>query len=479
LRLAELLGLDLRSLALMRIGLAATLLVDLAVRAQDLRAHYTDFGILPRAELGVYAWRTTWNLYALASPSPVAVAALFALAAALAVALGLGFRTRIATAGSWLLLASLQYRNPALVFGGDVMLRMLLFWSLFLPLGARFSLDARRHPERFPRANLHVSVATFALLLQLALVYWFSVLNRTGPTWWDGRALGWALHFDTFATGLGARLREHEAWLAPMTHVAIWFEALGPFLALSPLATGPLRALAVFLFLGFHAVLGLLFHIGLFPMAFAVAWLGVVPGWLWGRLGAREDSLAADARAGDWGPSRARDALAAAALVLVVLSNLSTARGAALSRSFPPGWDLPAQAVWLDQLWGLFSPDPPRHDGWYVIRGVRADGREVDLLEPERPPSFDKPPVVSETQNIRWREFFFRLQRDREDPRWAPYGRWLCRAWNETHAGPERLERAFVYFVEETTPESGEAPRRGDILTLLAHDCAAEAWGSR
>jgi hypothetical protein len=470
-RLAELFGLDLRSLALLRVGLGATLLIDLAVRAQDLRAHYTDFGILPRAELGLYTWRTVWNLHALASPSPTAVTALFALAAALAVALALGWHTRAATLGSWLLTASLQYRDPALVFGGDVMLRMLLFWGLFLPLGARFSLDARRHPGRAPRANHCVSVATFALLLQVALVYWFSVLNRTGPTWWDGRALGWALHFDTFATGLGMRLREHEAWLAPMTHVAIWFEALGPFLAFSPFATGATRTLAVFLFLGFHAVLGLLFHIGLFPAAFALAWIGILPGWFWRRLGARQEPLA-PAGPGAGGASRAHGAVAATALVFVVLSNLSTVRDGALARLFPTGWDLPAQALWIDQLWGLFSPDPPRYDGWYVSKGVLADGRELDLHDPERPLSFEKPRVVSETMNIRWREFFFRLQRDRDDPRWQLYGRWLCRAWNERHTGPERLERALVYFVQETTPESGEPPRRGDILTLLAHECS-------
>ncbi len=44
-------GLDLRSLALFRIGLAALILGDLIWRARDLRAFYTDFGVLPRAVL--------------------------------------------------------------------------------------------------------------------------------------------------------------------------------------------------------------------------------------------------------------------------------------------------------------------------------------------------------------------------------------------------------------------------------------------
>ena len=44
-------GVDLRSLALFRIAVALVLLADLAIRATDLVAHYTDAGVLPRATL--------------------------------------------------------------------------------------------------------------------------------------------------------------------------------------------------------------------------------------------------------------------------------------------------------------------------------------------------------------------------------------------------------------------------------------------
>ena len=48
LKINELFGVDLRSLALFRIGLALTIIIDLIIRAFDLNAHYTDFGLLPR-----------------------------------------------------------------------------------------------------------------------------------------------------------------------------------------------------------------------------------------------------------------------------------------------------------------------------------------------------------------------------------------------------------------------------------------------
>lgn len=436
------------------------------MRAGDLRAHYTDFGILPRAELGFYTWRTVWTLHGLVSAWPEAVAALFVVAAAFAIALLLGWHTWLATLGSWVLLTSLQYRNPALVFGGDVMLRMLLFWGLFLPLGARWSLDARRDPARSPRSNRHGSVAGAALIVQVALVYVFSVANRTGPTWWNGQALSDALHFDLFASGLGISLRAHEALLAPMTHAAIWFEALGPLLLFTPVANGPARTLAVVLFVGFHATLGALFHIGLFPAVFATAWIGLLPSWFWERVTGRRDASNDVPRS----PRGFRDALATLALVLVLLANYASLRLDPLTPRATRAWEWPAQWIYVDQLWGLFSPDPPVYDGWYVVKGIRADGAEVDPFWHRDSVSFAKPAVLSETMNIRWREFFFRLQRDKRDPRWASFGRWLCRAWNETHAGPERLDRAYVYFVEETTRRP--ATKIDGTLTLMAHTCA-------
>lgn len=470
----RLFGIDLRSLALVRMGIAGLLLVDLAVRARDFRAHYTDFGILPSDALAGHGFTAVFTLHALASPSPMAVGFLFFLAAAAAVALGLGWRTRLATLVSWLLVASIQYRQPALCFGGDVMLRMVLFWGLFLPLGARFSLDARRDPSAMPRGNPHLSVATAALLLQLCLVYWFSVLNRNGPTWWNGQALHDALHYDYFASRFGLLLREHEAWLPPMTLAAIWFEGLGPFLAFVPFATPFFRTLSVVLFVGFHAALALLFNIGLFPAVFSVTWLAFLPTELWDRLGFGLGAAPSGSPSSPW-DRRAplREALAALAFAAVLASNLGTLRidPHAHIHAEPPIWELPARILRIDQRWGLFGPDPPVHDGWYVMKGVLADGREVNLLEPGRPAGFEKPPVVSETLNIRWREYFFRLELEAADPRWALYGDWLCRAWNEGHEGGERLGRAYVYYVQELTRPSG--PVREGVLTLLAHDCPA------
>ena len=44
----EIIGIDYRALALLRVVLALIVIIDLCMRANDLTAHYTDSGVLQR-----------------------------------------------------------------------------------------------------------------------------------------------------------------------------------------------------------------------------------------------------------------------------------------------------------------------------------------------------------------------------------------------------------------------------------------------
>src|SRR5262249_32796784 len=138
--LQNLFAIDLRSLALFRVLLALLLLADLAIRATDLNAMYTDDGMFPRAEISQRI-TTVWNWsFHFASGASWYQAILFGISGVLALALAAGFATRIATIGSWLMLVSIHHRVPAVLSGAEILLRMLLFWAMFLPLGATWSV---------------------------------------------------------------------------------------------------------------------------------------------------------------------------------------------------------------------------------------------------------------------------------------------------------------------------------------------------
>lgn len=110
-KIRELFSIDTRSLALFRMGIALVLLWDLVDRSQDLVAHYTDFGVLPR-DVAISSLLAPWNIsFHLISGNWQIQLLLFVVAAFFALTLLIGYKTRLSTILSWLLLSSLHNRN--------------------------------------------------------------------------------------------------------------------------------------------------------------------------------------------------------------------------------------------------------------------------------------------------------------------------------------------------------------------------------
>ena len=280
-------GIDLRTLALFRIAAALMVIADLGSRARDLTAHYSDAGILPRMALLQLSngWRPSLHLL---SGSAAIQAVLMLIAALIAIAMLLGYRTRLATVASWLLLISLQARNPLLVQGGDNLLLLLLFWGMFLPLGARFSIDCALDRALAQAPHHYFSAATLALLVQVMSVYFFSALLKTAPQWWpDGTAVAYALHIDHLATPLAVWMRQFGLALQALTYYVWLLELIGPILIFSPLFFPWLRLTLLGMFVTMHVGFLLCLQIGLFPLVSIAALSVFTPSWVWERLGRR------------------------------------------------------------------------------------------------------------------------------------------------------------------------------------------------
>ncbi|HEY9647429.1 MAG TPA: HTTM domain-containing protein [Chroococcidiopsis sp.] len=283
LRLSEMFGLDLRSLALFRIGLALILLTDLSIRAWDITAHYSDSGLMPRTLLREIAKPGYWSLHALSGAVGVQVV-LFLLAGFAALLMLVGYRTRIATIVSWVLLISLHNRNPVLIFAADDVLRALMFWAMFLPLGACYSIDSALNtsPKKLPERIL--TGATIALIVQQCFIYIFSAaIKAKSPVWLDGSAVYYALSFDQYATPLGHFLLNFRPLLVIFTHSTMVLEWFGPLLLIVPFRTSFFRNVAVILFISLHVGFGLTLNIGIFPFLSSFSWLAFIPSSTWNR----------------------------------------------------------------------------------------------------------------------------------------------------------------------------------------------------
>lgn len=438
-RWIELFAVDLRSLALFRIGLAVAILCDLALRSPDLTALYTDHGVLPREALTVlFSANSYASIHFYAGVHPALTATVFLLHAAAALILLVGHRTRIFTALCWYLALSLNIRNqPAASMGGDHILSLCLFWGMFLPLGARFSLDARRAGAQDAGPDTLVCVPGAALLLQTCFIYWSTALLKSGELWWSGRALFYALHLHDLATPAGVWLREIPAVLPLLTYSTLAIEGLGPFLAFVPIWNGPLRTATVLLFWTFHLGLALFMSIGLFPLFSMIAWLPFVPGWLWERIGAAPPGSLAPPH--PHAPPKALSLASGALLAYVTLLLLSNT--AALGRPFlPHAALLPARILKIDQQWSMFAPEPQRRSDILTGEATLADGARLP---------------VALGSSMRWKLYLSRVYaaqpREAETQlRWHYLTRYLCRDWQTSHRGSAPLAR--LDFVVLATP---------------------------
>lgn len=280
---------DPRSLGLFRIALGVALLVDLGFRAAVAVPFYSNAGLLPNHTL-LWAPMASPQLsffFTLSTPSEVRLG--MAVCALVFAAFTLGYRTRVSHGLSLLCLMGLNHRLVPLENGGDVVMNVLCVFSLFVPLGARFSVDAvvaslaarrEHHPQELadrvamlaarPESTRPVtSIAVLALRLQLGVIYFFNVLHKSGPTWLDGTAVHYALHQDRLVSALGVFLRDHapHGAITAASYGTLLLEAFGALAVLSPLGSLALRGLAVVLLPALHLAFAACLDLGIFSFA--------------------------------------------------------------------------------------------------------------------------------------------------------------------------------------------------------------------
>lgn len=460
-------GLDLRSLALFRVGLGAVVLCDLANRLGDLSAFYTDAGVLTLAEVPA-PWTASVHLL---GGSYALQLALFALNVLFAAALLVGYRTPLAALGTWFLMASMQARNPVVLHGGDMTIRLMLFWAVFLPTGARFSLDAARKDVAVQPTRA-LSLGTAALTLQVCFIYWFAAALKTDPVWWrDGTAVYYALSLDQFNTPLGRYLLNYPDLLKAATFASYWLEAVGPIFLFCPFWTGPVRLAVVLGFIGFHLLgLGLCLELGLFSWICATAWAALLPTWAWEKA-ARWLGRPAEVPPAGEPPARVgrlsgiEKGLVAGLVVYVFLWNLRTVDRDRFGPALPASLDWVGSTFRVDQTWNMFAPFPSKTDGWVVVRGFLSDGTQVDPWT-GRLVRWDKPAdVAASYRNAQWRRYLMNLSSDDYKGYRPGFARYVWRQWDAVHRDGPYLVRLETWFVlEETLPEGKTAPPKAFLL---------------
>ncbi|SNR30474.1 HTTM domain-containing protein [Halorubrum vacuolatum] len=515
----ERIRIDTRSLALFRLLAGLLIVADVLLRSRNLSFFYIDEGVVPRSLAIAAEPAAAYSVYMLVS-TPQATAALFALTGLVGLALAVGYYTRVATIAAFLLVVSLDLRNPFVLSFADTLFATLLFWAIFLPLGERWSIDAAVADR--PRRSSVAGIATALILAQMVTMYLVNGIHKTeSPLWWSGEATVLIMGIDEITFLLGDSLRAFPEAL--QFGGLVWFGLLLASPLLLILRDRP-RTLLVAAFAGVHLSLALTTRIGAFSYVCLAGLSLFVPVSTWrdvgrlrsrlspnrtasadrsGRLTTARDHIVAIARLAPHPThglsSRLRVGLSArlpfvtpdrftgrhALLVVIVCAGVVLGMAAAASAvgvidEDSPGAELETGATALYEFqtdWSIFAPNPRTTDRYYVFPARTADGEVIDLRTGDELRA-DRPYDQLQRQHDTYRERFYMasLPDDGDDVPVADHlAEYLCETYGT--ADGDRLTDIDMYRVdEEITRETIDDPagRERTERPLSMHSCTGE-----
>ena len=430
---------------------------------------YTSEGLFTR-ELSFEYYQTNfgqgWNGYVWSlhwlSDSPVFVHALFAVAAIAAVFLIVGKWTRIATLVSWILLASLHVRNPLVTTSGDFLFKMMLFWSIFLPLSARWSIDSKKADQT--GSNSICSIASVAYVIQLFTVYFFPGIAKWNSTWFSGEAMSYVMRLDIYIRDFGKMLLEYPEMLAAASWITLFAELVLIWTLFSTWNNGLLRLLNMIVFFSFHVAIALALGIGIFPWICMVAWIPLLPSFIW----RREKSESVESTF-DWNVlpawKMATEIFCLAALGLVLAWNLTN-----MSHSMrPPLMKQVGYLLAVDQHFQMFGV-PPDQNPWFAYEGQLKGGDQMDIwrnakIDRQRPAS-----GLEVFPNFHWRKLHRNALLPVNQFLRQPLLDHAVRTWNDEHPDKPVVKARLICFREEIGPNYNNLNYYSDVWGTFADE---------
>ncbi len=468
-------GIDTRGLAAFRIALGVLVLIDLIWRTQVVRVFYTDAGPVPRALLAdISPALARYSLHAIFGTLGGQLV-LFGAAGVCAVAMTLGYWTRYATTGTAMLQASLYARNPYVLNGGDGLLLLALFLGIFLPLGARWSIDALHARDTDPPPTRMVSVASVTLLLQLVVVYLANAgFKLQSDPWVSGVAIQYVLELEHFSILLGPPLTAAPWLLTIVTYLWLGLLVFSPLLVVT---TGIRRTLIVAAFMLAHFGMFVTMYLGLFPIIVIAILLPYLPGQVWDSLeaallpritaktagGHRFLRRHLPGRPAPTVPPGVRRSVRVSTIVLLAVflavSILwpATALGLAGDIEYNP---IPKSSGYT---WTLFAPTPPTHSQWFIAPVTYESGDQLDAFDGSAvdvgPPS----DAATTYENVYWQRYLGDI-RDGSTVELQYLADYLCQ--KATTYREDTPKAVSVYVVlEPVNAVGGGEPRRQELYS--------------
>lgn len=190
---------DTRVCAAFRIGYALLLLINVLLWAPDLDLWLSENGVLPFAASRQVVDPDTLTLFAFLPTTRFALWCSYLAFVSHIAFLGIGYLTRFQAVCAYVWLVSFQHRHMMLFDAEDNVFRLLGLCLMFVPSGARWSVDAwmRRRFRGEPRVSAAPAWGLRLAQVQMTTVYLSTLcLKFTSADWRGGDALYYVARLD-------------------------------------------------------------------------------------------------------------------------------------------------------------------------------------------------------------------------------------------------------------------------------------------
>jgi hypothetical protein len=381
--------------------------------------------------------------------------------------------------------------------------------------------DSKASTVTVTAAKVHTSFSTASIYLQFFALYWCTLAFRLpGTTWYGDWSATWlALHHVAFATPVANLLTQVPNLSLILHGTVVFFEAIGPLIVLFSFSMPHVRMISVMMFWAMQFGFGCCLRLELFPLVSAAMMLAFVPSLYWNKFarlisksspppvhvhvtklnktvpmqlqsnvdvqsqkpGLRQRNLimAKSHTAAVHPPVRSVDAIATSAthksitppsvilriwsgffLCYIIMLNL----GDLDLVTKPDNGDI-GEALRINQMWVMFSPDPPPTSGWVVAEGTLSDGTSIDMLHAiknsfhpdlshHQPASYEPPATPAYVyRTFRWQKYFSEVAQNNDINRLWYITHYLCREWNHAKSqSPALVAVKYTYMIVRAPP---------------------------
>jgi hypothetical protein len=330
-------------------------------------------------------------------------------------------------------------RNPYLLQGGDDLLRVMLLFSLFMPLNAVWAVQTKAVKYNFV-------IPTLVFMFQILMVYWVSALMKTSPEWHgEGTALYYAFNLDCIQWPFAKYLLQFPALLQFLTPLVFYLEMIVPLLFFIPFKNNVFRLIGMSVLILFQIGIASTLFVGLFYLINLTALIPLLPSSFFNYFKLKEYpsvwSLQAD---------QFTNYFVVFLLVYVLFWNtnyIPQFKYGMAKRFKSFGF-----ATGLNQNWGMFAPNVFKEDGWLIYEAITNQNDTIDLKNNRQKAHYQKPENILKTvKNDRWRKYTeYLIMPDRAWLR-EPFHNYIFNQNKDLE-----LKQLNIIYMKEITPALGE-----------------------